>query len=278
VLVKTRDGTVGAVCGRTTSTTPSERVARLLDVDRVDAPELPLRWNVAPTQPLYALTADRRGARVLSAFRWGLVPHWSTDARIGSRLINARGETVAQRPAFREAVVQRRTAVVVDGFYEWHRPHRGDRRPSQPFYFHPADHKPLVFAGLWDTWHDAQGGVLRTCAIITTAANATMAPVHHRMPVLLSPETWDEWIRPGQLRPSRLAQLLQPAPEDVLRCHMVSTAVNSARNDGPELVAPVTAGVDSSAVELFSADALGRPPVARNRVPGAWASLRERLR
>jgi putative SOS response-associated peptidase YedK len=107
-------------------------LARLLDVDAVDIPELPIRWNVAPTQPVYALTADQRGARALSARRWGLVPHWSTDPRIGSRLITARGETAAQRPAFREAVRRRRTALVFDGFYEWRQPGPGERGQKRP--------------------------------------------------------------------------------------------------------------------------------------------------
>jgi putative SOS response-associated peptidase YedK len=214
-------------------------LARLLDVDAVDTPELPIRWNVAPTQPVYALIADRRGARALSARRWGLVPHWSTDPRIGSRLINARGETAAQRPAFREAVRHRRTALVFDGFYEWRRPGRGERDPTQAFYFYPADGQPLVLAGLWDTWYDAERLPLRTCAIVTTTANATMAPIHHRMPVVLSREMWYDWLVPGPLPPSRLSELFRPAPDGLLSCHMVGTTVNSVRNEGPELVTPL---------------------------------------
>ena len=123
-------GTVGEVCGRTTSTTPRDHLARLLDVDEVETPELPIRWNVAPTQPVYALIGARRGARVLSARRCGLIPHWSADPRIASRLINARGETAADRPAFRQAVRQRRAALVFDGFYEWRRPGPGDKDPA----------------------------------------------------------------------------------------------------------------------------------------------------
>ncbi len=240
------------MCGRTTSTTPGDRLARLLDVDRVDTPELPLRWNVAPTQPVYAVIADQRGARTLSSLRWGLVPHWAADVRIGSRLINARGETAAQRPAFRDAIRDRRTALVFDGFYEWRRPGAGEKGRAQPFYFYPTNRRPVAFAGLWDTWYDAEGQALRTCTIVTTAANATMAPVHHRMPVVLPSDTLDEWLRPAPLRPSRLLELLQPPPQDVINCHMVSTAVNSSRNEGPDLIAPVPLGADGTSVHLFA--------------------------
>ena len=163
---------------------------------------------------------------------------------MGARLINARGETAAQRPAFRDTLRQRRTALVFDGFYEWRRPGPGGKGPAQPFYFYPADGQPLVLAGLWDTWHDAERRPLRSCAIVTTTANASMAPVHHRMPVVLSRETWDEWLGPGPLKPSRLIELFRPAPDGVLRCHMVSTTVNSARNDGPELVTPLSTETD----------------------------------
>jgi putative SOS response-associated peptidase YedK len=160
-----------------TSTTPRDRLARLLDVDEVDAPELPIRWNVASTQPVYALIGDRRGARALSARRWGLVPHWSTDPRIASRLINARGETAAERPAFREALRQRRTALVFDGFYEWRRPGPGEKGPAQPFYFYPADGQPLLLAGLWDTWYQAEHRPLKR------PSRNTARPAHSLRPV-----------------------------------------------------------------------------------------------
>jgi putative SOS response-associated peptidase YedK len=119
-----------------------------------------------------------------------------------------------------------------------------DKGPAQPFYFYPADGQPLVLAGRWDTWYDAEHRPLRTCAIVTTTANATVAPVHHRMPVVMSQETWDEWLSPGPLGPSRLDELVQPAPKGALMCHRVGTAVNNARHDGPELVAPLTPEAD----------------------------------
>ena len=174
------------VCGRTSSTTPRDTLARLLDAEEVDAPELPISWNVAPTQPIYALAISSSGTRKLRALRWGLIPSWAKDPRIGTRLINARAETLTKKPAYRSIISTRRALVTVSGFYEWRRPAPGSPFGKQPFYFHRADDEPLVFAGLWDLWLDAQGQPLRSCTIITTSANKTMAPVHHRMPAVLS--------------------------------------------------------------------------------------------
>jgi putative SOS response-associated peptidase YedK len=229
---------LGGVCGRMTATTPKDALARLLEVDEVGAADLPPSWNVAPTQPIYAVSSSSAGARRLRALRWGLIPSWAKDPRIGARLINARSETVSQRPAFRSLIGTRRALVPASGFYEWRR--RGPRAgsPKQPFYFQRPDGEPLVFAGLWDLWLDAEERPLRSCTIITTAANKTMAPVHSRMPVVLSRENWAEWLYPGPLRRERLAELLTPAPEGLLSAYPVSTAVNKALNDGPELIAP----------------------------------------
>ena len=218
---------------------PRDTLSRVLDVDEVGTPELPISWNVAPTQPVYTVATSSDGVRKLRALRWGLVPSWSKGPRTGARFINARSETLGQRPAFRSLLAARRALLPFSGFYEWARAEPRERKAGQPFYFHHADGEPLVFAGLWDIWSDAEGRPLRSCTIITTAANATLAPVHHRMPVVLAPEQWDEWLRPGPLRPSRLAELLTPAPEGLLDVHPVSTAVNKALNDGPELILPL---------------------------------------
>jgi putative SOS response-associated peptidase YedK len=204
----------------------------------VDAPELPVSWNVAPTQPVYTAATSATGTRKLRALRWGLVPNWAKDPRIGARLINARSETLHQRPAFRSLVGARRAIVPVSGFYEWRQPGPEAGSVKQPFYFHPAGGGPLAFAGLWDIWFDAEGQPLRSCTIITTRANEAMAPVHNRMPVVLPPQAWDEWLRPGPLPASRLRELLVPAPADLLSFHPVGLAVNKALNDGPDLIAP----------------------------------------
>ena len=230
--------TLAAVCGRTTSTMSRDTLAELLNVDEVDAPELPISWNVAPTQPVYAAALSSTGARRLTALRWGLVPNWAKDPRIGARLINARSETLDTRPAFRSLIRTHRALVPVSGFYEWRHPRPGPGTVKQPFYFHSVRGGPLVFAGLWDIWFDAEGQPLRSCTMITTRANETMAPLHDRMPVVLSPEDWDEWLRPGPLAPGRQRELLVPAPPDLLDYHPVSQAVNKALNDGPELVLP----------------------------------------
>jgi putative SOS response-associated peptidase YedK len=225
------------VCGRATSTTPRDTLAQFLAVDEVDAPELPISWNVAPTQPVYAVATSSKGARKLRALRWGLIPSWAEGPRIGAKLINARSETLAQRPAFRSLVGTRRALLPVSGFYEWHRPEPSSPlAPKQPFYFRRADGQPLVFAGLWDLWLDAEGRPIRSCTIITTAANNTMAPVHHRMPVVLPPSAWDDWLRPEPLSRAQLDELLAPAPDDLLEAHRVGIAVNTAVNDGPQLI------------------------------------------
>jgi putative SOS response-associated peptidase YedK len=212
----------------------------LLDVHEVEAPELPISWNVAPTQPVYAVATSSRGATKLRALRWGLVPSWAKDPRIGGRLINARAETLTNRPAYRSLITTRRALLPFSGFYEWSRPEPGAPGLKQPFYFRRIDGLPLVFAGLWDMWLDAGGRPLRSCTIITTIANETMAHVHHRMPVILPPGVWDEWLRPERLGRARLDELLVPAPDDLLAVHPVTSAVNNARNDGPQLLVPVT--------------------------------------
>jgi putative SOS response-associated peptidase YedK len=263
------------VCGRTTSTTSREGLALALGVDEVEAPELPISWNVAPTRPVYAVTTGRDGARKLRALSWGLVPSWAQDRRIGARLINARAETVTGKPAFRSAVRSRRALLPVSGFYEWRRPEPGTRAHGQPFFFHAADGQPLVFAGLWETWRDAEGHAIHSCSIITTTANQTVAPVHHRMPVVLAPLAWDEWLRPGPLNPSRLGELLVPAPEDLLDGYPVGTAVNNARSDGPHLTFRASPGRGpAERLTLFPAGYVDAVPVdyIKNRSEAFTAS------
>ncbi len=224
------------MCGRTTSELSRDELARLLDVDEVDAPELPLSWNIAPTRQVYAVAAGPTGTRVLTALRWGLVPAWSKGPASGAPMVNARAETVATKPAFREALLSRRVLVPVSGFYEWHRHGPGRREPAEPWYFRRADGEPLVFAALAETWYDGEGRPLRSCAVITTGPNAVMAPVHDRMPVVLRRRDWDEWLAPRPLAPARLAQLLVPPPDHLLEAVRVSRAVNNTANDSADLV------------------------------------------
>ena len=226
------------MCGRTTNTLPRDQLAELLDVAQVEAPELPVSWNVAPTQPLYVMGAGPDGSRKLKAFRWGLVPSWSKDP--GSAFINARAETLSEKPAFRSSLRSKRAIVPISGFYEWYRPPAGEKAAKQPFYFQAANCAPLAVAALWDVWRGAEGTELRTVALVTTEANETMRPVHHRMPAILAADTWDEWLHRGPLEVRRRAELLVPAPDGLLDRWEVGPAVNSVKNDGPDLVATRT--------------------------------------
>lgn len=225
------------MCGRTTNTLPRDELVASLGVAEVDAPELPISWNVAPSQPVYVMGAGPDRARKLKALRWGLVPHWAKDAR--SAYINARAETIADKPVFRGCLASKRVIVPLSGFYEWRRPGLGEKAPRQPFYFQSAHRSLLGVAAIWDLWRDAEGHKLRSVALVTTEANSTMQPVHGRMPALLPPEAWDEWIRPAPLAPGRLERLLVPAPEGLLECWEVGPRVNSVKNDGADLVEPV---------------------------------------
>lgn len=233
------------MCGRYVSTSsPSELAERFL-VDVVDAPELPARYNVSPRAGVYAVVA-RDGERHLEERRWGLVPSWAEDPGIGDRLVNARAESLLDKPAFRKAFARRRCLLPADGFYEW-KPLPAvtvggrRRRVKQPYYFHGPDGAPLGLAGLWEAWRapgDEDGPWLLTCAIVTTAANPMMAPVHDRMPVVLAPDAWGRWLDPAS-EPGALTALLAPPPDDALVAHEVGTRVNDARNEGPDLVSPV---------------------------------------
>ena len=197
------------------------------------------RFNLAPQQ-LGLVVVERAGLRrAVAAYRWGLVPTWAKDAKIGNRLINARAETVATTPAFRASFAKRRCLVPADGFYEWD---RVNERIRQPNLVRRGDGVPMAFAGLWSTWRDPtdpEAEPLRTFAIVTTPANATLAPIHDRMPVILPPEAWAAWLDPEPPAPGELLALLRPAPDDLLVRFPVSKRVNSTRNEGPDLVVPL---------------------------------------
>ncbi|MEA2306107.1 MAG: hypothetical protein QOH43_3387 [Solirubrobacteraceae bacterium] len=191
--------------------------------------EIRRRWNVAPTDEVLTVTTTREGEPRGELLRWGLVPHWAKDPGMGAKMINARAETVAEKPAFRDAFAGRRCLIVADGFYEWRR--EGGR--PQPMWITRADGEPFAFAGLWATWHGPDEQVLRTCSIVTTRANDALAPIHDRMPVMLAPETEADWLDPAA-PPELLHELLRPAPDREVAHRPVGYAVNSVRNDGPE--------------------------------------------
>ncbi len=219
------------MCGRFALYTPKEAVVRLFGLQAV--PDLRARYNIAPTQSVLAVREDEPGTREALMLRWGLVPFWAKDPAIGNRMINARGETVAEKPAFRQAFRRRRCLIPADGFYEWQKVPGG----KQPWFIGARDDALLAFAGLWERW-DARGTEepLESCTIITTAANATLAPLHDRMPVILHSGLWDSWLS-GTTGAADLSGMLRPASNQLLAARPVSRRVNSPANDDPGLLA-----------------------------------------
>ncbi len=217
----------------------SSSVTQLVDwmqVDDVVAPDLGPRWNVAPGRELYVVAGTRAGARRLGAMRWGLVPSWSSDPSSGPRPINARAESLRERPAFSDLVRRRRCLVPVDGFYEWKRLPTG----RQPWFLSADGGGPLVLAGLWDRWVSADGEPLVTVTIVTVAANEEVARLHDRMPAVLATEAGRaRWLDPLVVDAEGVLPLLRPAEAGYLRLHPVGTRVNSVADDDADLVAEV---------------------------------------
>ncbi len=223
------------MCGRFTQQRPSAELAALFAAE--DLAESPgERYNLAPQQLGLVVVEREELRRAIVPYRWGLIPAWAKDARIGSRLINARAETVATTPAFRASFQKRRCLVPADGFYEWERMTPEIRQPN---LIRRPDGEPMAFAGLWSIWRDptqADAELLRTFTIVTTTANATLQPIHDRMPVILPASAWDAWLAPGAVEPGELRAMLRPAPDDLLERFPVSKRVNNVRNEGPDLV------------------------------------------
>lgn len=237
------------MCGRFVSSSPPDEVARYFDAEPpVQETPLAPRYNVAPTDDvLVVLETD--GARRLAPHHWGLVPFWAESPAVGNRMINARSEGVAEKGAFKHAFRKRRCLVPADGFYEW-RAIEG-QKVKQPYFVHPDDGELLAFAGLWEQWRrpDADDA-LRSATILTTVANATMAPVHDRMPVILPASAWDEWLDPSNDDVEALRRLLVPAPTSLLHLRPVGRDVGNVRNDGPQLIDAVPLAAPP-APELF---------------------------
>ena len=232
------------MCGRFTLRTPAHQLAEAFGVE-VRA-NLAARYNIAPSQDIAVVRAapepdnDDGGWRELTILRWGLVPQWARDAAMGNRMINARAETVAEKPAFRAAFRQRRCLIAADGFYEWRKAPDGSK---QAYFIARADDAPFAFAGLWERWRLPGAEPLETCAIITTDANATLAPIHHRMPVILAAGDHDAWLDPDAPPGDALTALLRPAPPDAVIARAVGRHVNSARNDDPVCIEPAADGL-----------------------------------
>jgi putative SOS response-associated peptidase YedK len=219
------------MCGRFAQKSPAKKISKQFKVEEV--PPLVERYNVAPTQSVLAVREASDG-REATFLKWGLVPRWAKDTAIGNKLINARSETVTEKPSFREAFARRRCLVPLDGFFEWSR--RGDRK--RPFYFHMRDGEPFAVAGLWETW-EGDGKVLETCTLLTTEANGLLASYHDRMPVILRPEDYDLWLDSGVRRGDLLQTLLRPHRHERMGAYAVSPMVNSPSNDSPRCVEPL---------------------------------------
>jgi putative SOS response-associated peptidase YedK len=220
------------MCGRFAQRTNARRLAEEFKVREV--PETEPRYNVAPTQEILSIrqAEDEREAVFL---KWGLIPSWAKDASIGAKLINARSETVTEKPSFREAFKKRRCIIPADGFYEWQR--AGGRK--QPYFFQMRDERPFGFAGLWEKWRAEDGQTLETCTILTTEVNEVLRPMHDRMPVILHPEDYELWLREDARRIDSLKELLRPYPSPEMLSHPVSMLVNNTNNVGANLLEPI---------------------------------------
>jgi len=222
------------MCGRFTLRAAGHDVAEQFEVS--EPGDWKPRYNIAPSQPVAVVhvVAKDSSIRELAQLRWGLIPSWAKDPAIGNRLINARAETVADKPAFRVAFRRRRCLIIADGFYEWRKVGKG----KIPYFFRLREDRPFAFAGLRESWQDSNNHSIESCTIITTSPNKTVQPIHNRMPVILDPKDYDLWIDPAVTQPELLLSVLCPCPSDELEAFPVSSIVNKPANDNPRCVEP----------------------------------------
>lgn len=222
------------MCGRFTQQRPASELAEIFGAEPlVDDPGG--HYNVAPTDDAFVVV-QREDRRAITAYRWGLIPHWAKEAKVGSRMFNARAETITTSPAFRDAFVRKRCLVPVDSFYEWKR----DGKLRRPYRIVQRDKRPLALAGLWAGWRDPETDtVRRTFTIITTTPNEALADLHDRMPVVVTEDAWDRWLDPSPADPGELVGLLVPNEDVHLEVYAVAQDVNDVRRDGPELIEPL---------------------------------------
>lgn len=224
------------MCSRYSLTSPPEAVRSYFRLSTVEP--FPPRYNIAPTQPVAIVRAEPRQGRALALVRWGLIPSWVKDPSSFTNLINARSETAAEKPSFRNALRHRRCLVPTDGFYEW----TGAAGAKQPHLIRPKGGGLMAMAGLYEHWIGTEGSEIETMAILTTSGNATMARIHDRMPVIIAPQHFDAWLDTSGGKAEPVLPLLRPAPEALLEVVEVSRKLNNPRNEGPELHAPILAG------------------------------------
>ncbi len=261
------------MCGRFALTASPEEVRALFGY--LDQPNFPPRYNIAPTQPI-AIVRQEGDRRRFVLVRWGLVPGWVKDPASFTLLLNARAETAAEKPSFRNAMRHRRCLIPASGFYEWRRPEGG---PKQPYWISPKGGGLVAFAGLWEDWSDPDGGEIETGAILTVDANKTIGEIHHRMPAVIAKENFADWLDTGRVLAKEAAKMLAPAPEDLFEAIPVSTRVNAARDDDPGLQAQVPLAIkepdESAAVEKRGdkfgdkdGDKLGEKPGGKRKAKG----------
>ena len=219
------------MCGRYTLRTPIETLAERFEIDEYPS-SISASYNIAPTQGVAAVIAED-GKRKLEMLHWGLIPSWADDPGVGNRMINARAETVAEKPSFRKAFRNHRCLLLADGFYEWQKGADG----KQPYYIRMDDGSPFAFAGLWESWQN--GREVRSATIITTDANDVVAPIHNRMPVILHPEDYELWLDPDFDEKEPLTTLLKPYPAEAMEAYPVSRRVNSPSNNEPSIIESV---------------------------------------
>ena len=222
------------MCGRFALPLPPQSIAEHFQLDAF--PEFKPRYNIAPSQEVPSIIFDKlQSIRIIKMFHWGLIPSWAQDTSLGSRFINARSETLAEKPAFRSAFKKRRCLIPAAGFYEWKR----QDNIKQPFFIRMRDEKPFAFAGLWEHWEGDEEKAIESCTILTTEPNDVMRHIHNRMPVILSAEHYDMWIDPANTNIALLKPLLRPFPSDEMEAYPVSSYVNKPQNDDPRCIEPV---------------------------------------
>jgi putative SOS response-associated peptidase YedK len=219
------------MCGRYTLKTPAGVLTERFDIEE-SSTSITSSYNIAPTQQVATVLAEN-GKRKLEMLHWGLIPSWAKDPKVGNRMINARAETVAEKPSYRKAFQERRCLIVADGFYEWQKTDNG----KQPFYIRMEDESPFAFAGLWESWQN--GREIRSATIITTDANDVVGPIHNRMPVILHPEDYALWLDPGFDEKEPLTTLLKPYSAEAMEAYPVSRRANSPSNNEPSCIESV---------------------------------------
>lgn len=221
------------MCGRFTLYSPLQEIVTRFSIEQAELDFSP-RYNIAPSQKVLAIVNDGQRNR-MGYLKWGLIPSWSKDPSIGNKMINARAETLVEKPSFRQAYRKKRCLIIADGFYEW----KKEKDRKVPMYIQLHNRQPFAFAGLWERWISPEGHEITTCTIVTTEANEFMTPIHHRMPVILKTEQENIWLNRNITDPYLLEHLLQPYPSGEMTAYSVSTLVNTPKNDNASLIDPV---------------------------------------